>query len=226
MLSDQQIERYSRQIILPQVGGRGQETLLAASVAIIGRDDLGTVAATYLAAAGIGRLALSAAAPLAAIDGLNPDCRITALPTPLTRAVVDEVAGYDAVLICGAVSGTWQMLAAGCVAQHTPLLWGEAAGSRGLVAAVPGHCAEPPCAACVRAQATQLLSGGDAGNGLADVTAAFVGTLLATAALKMLIRAEAAPAASLLTYDASAAVIHNVALSKTPHCPACGASDA
>ena len=152
MLSDQQIERYSRQIILPQWGGRGQETLLAASIAIVGSDAISTAAAMYLAGAGVGRLALSAPAPLSALDGLNPDCRTTALPTLLTPAAADEVARCDVVLVCGAASGTWQTLNAACIAQRTPLVWGETAGSRGLVAVFAGHRPASACD-CLRAGA-------------------------------------------------------------------------
>jgi len=226
MLSDQQIERYSRQIILPQLGGRGQEALLAASIAIVGNAAISTAAAMYLAGAGVGRLALSPPAPLSVIDGLNPDCRTAALPTLLTRAVADEVAGCDVVLVCGPPSATWQTLHAACVAQHTPLLWGATAGSRGLVAVFAGHCPASACAACVRVQAAQLLSGADACDGLADATAAFIGTLLATEGLKMLIGLDAAPPASLLTYDAGAGAIDDAAFSRDPRCPTCGASDA
>jgi molybdopterin/thiamine biosynthesis adenylyltransferase len=226
MLNDQQIERYSRQIILPQLGGLGQETLLAAAVAIIGRDDLSTVAAAYLAGAGVGRLALSAAAPLAVVDGLNPDCRTSALPTLLTRAVADEVAGCDAVVVCGAASGTWQTLNAACIAQHTPLLWGETAGSHGLVAVLANHRPGSPCYSCLRAQAAQLLSGGDAGDGLADATAAFVGTVLATEAIKVLIGVDAGPAGLLLKYHAGAGGVDDLAFSRDPRCPTCGVSGA
>jgi molybdopterin/thiamine biosynthesis adenylyltransferase len=222
MLSDRQIDRYSRQIILPQLGGRGQETLLAASIAIVGSAAISTAAALYLAGAGVGRLALSAA-PLVAIDGLNPDCRTSALPTLVTRAVADEVAGCDAVLVCAVASAPWQMLNAACVAQHTPLAWGEAVGSRGVVAAFSGHRPDSLCSACVRMQAAQWLSGGEACDGLADATAAFVGTLLATEAFKMLIGLGAAPAASLLTYDAGPGAINDVAFSRDPRCRTCGA---
>lgn len=225
MLNDQQIERYSRQIILPQLGGRGQETLLAASIAIVGNDGLSTAAAMYLAGAGVGRLALSAPVPLSTIDGLNPDCRATALPTLLTQAVVDEVAGCDTVLVCGPASGIWQTLHAACAAQRTPLVWGETAGSLGLVVVLASQGPASSCNACVRTQAAQLLSGGGAYDGLADATAAFVGTLLATEALKILIGLSAAPATSLLTYDAGAGAIDEVAFSRDPRCPACGASD-
>ncbi|MFA4967083.1 MAG: ThiF family adenylyltransferase, partial [Candidatus Margulisiibacteriota bacterium] len=55
-LSDKQIERYSRQILLPQVGGKGQEKLLSAKVLIIGAGGLGSPVAAYLAGAGIGTI--------------------------------------------------------------------------------------------------------------------------------------------------------------------------
>ena len=58
MLSDPQIERYSRQIILPQVGGKGQERLLQASVLVSGDSSLQAEALLYLAAAGVGRLGI------------------------------------------------------------------------------------------------------------------------------------------------------------------------
>ena len=226
MLNDQQIERYSRQIILPQVGGRGQETLLAASIAIVGSNGLSTAAAMYLAGAGVGRLALSTPAPLSAIDGLNPDCRITALPALLTRAGADAVARCDTVLMCGPAFESWQMLNAAGVAQRTPIVWGATARARGCVAVLAGRGTEPSCHACVQTQAAQLLSGGDACDRLADATAAFVGTLLATEALKILIGLDAAPAASFLTYDAGAGVIDEVAFSRDARCRVCGVSDA
>jgi len=226
MLSEQQIERYSRQIILPQVGGRGQEALLAASIAIVGSDAISTAAATYLAGAGVGRLALSATASRSAIEGLNPDCQTSALPTPLTGAAAYEVAGGDAVLVCGAASRTWQTLNAACVARHTPLVWGETAGSHGLVAVLAGNRPQSPCDACLRAQVAQLLSASDGCGGLADATAAFVGTLLATQTLKMLIGLDTAPAGLLLAYDAGAGRIDSVAFSRDPRCPTCGAPGA
>src|SRR5437899_11749184 len=91
MLSDSQIERYSRQIILPQVGGKGQEKLLRARVLVNGSGPLQTSALLYLAAAGVGTIGviaddsctvLSAFAPdqrdtvSTALTCLNPDCTV------------------------------------------------------------------------------------------------------------------------------------------------------
>ena len=59
MLTEQQIARYSRQIILQPVGGKGQQRLLSASAAIVGRGEMATTAALYLTAAGIGEITLA-----------------------------------------------------------------------------------------------------------------------------------------------------------------------
>jgi len=82
MLSDSQVDRYSRQIVLSEIGGQGQERLLRTEVAIHGRGDAALVCASYLAGAGVGTLSLGGIEPR---DGLgdaldletrNPDCRL------------------------------------------------------------------------------------------------------------------------------------------------------
>src|SRR5262249_19963871 len=90
MLSDSQIDRYARQIVLPEIGGRGQERLLGARVAIRGSGDAALIAASYLAGAGVGSIAVDACetgTPIAlalgfgtgeiaaTITARNPDCR-------------------------------------------------------------------------------------------------------------------------------------------------------
>ena len=90
MLTDVQIDRYSRQIILPEVGGRGQERLLAARVALIGAGVMAATAARYLTGAGIGELRLSA--DLAALSDelrdLNPDVTVSAGDADASTTVV------------------------------------------------------------------------------------------------------------------------------------------
>ena len=92
-LSEIQVERYSRQIILPQVGGRGQLALLAATVAMCGSSELATTAALYLAGAGIGHLCVSPPTA-AAIEGLNPDCHVVVL-TSLLAKVAYAIRDHD-----------------------------------------------------------------------------------------------------------------------------------
>lgn len=80
MLSDPQIERYSRQILISEIGGRGQERLLASRVAIVGDDPVVPLVGAYLAAAGIG--SLSVPHPLVSeLSSLNPDCRVAEIAT-------------------------------------------------------------------------------------------------------------------------------------------------
>lgn len=121
-LSDSQIERYCRQIVLPEIGSRGQERLLDAVVSIFGEDDAALVCATYLAAAGIGRLALGNAnrrprslskedpalgldPALGALRDRNPDCQILDIPPEAPDAAIwiglipERLTAADATLV-------------------------------------------------------------------------------------------------------------------------------
>ena len=98
MLTDTQIERYSRQIILPQVGGNGQERLLQSSVAIAGAGAVAEVAALYLAGAGIGRIVLHGrgrAALRSDLLELNPDVEATVSDAPLGVVSADVLVACD-----------------------------------------------------------------------------------------------------------------------------------
>ncbi|HVO27970.1 MAG TPA: ThiF family adenylyltransferase [Candidatus Margulisiibacteriota bacterium] len=222
MLSEQQIERYSRQIILPELGGRGQEALLSARVAVVGGGMLGTMALTYLAAAGVRRL-LVAAPQLADIEGLNPDCQTTTLPAPLTEVSALEAARHcDAVLACGAAPEVCALLNAACVAQHIPLVWADTAGARGLISVLAGPHLESPCYTCVAPLLGRLLAGGSS-HAFADTTAALIGTLQATETIKILAGLSTPPMARLLTYDAAAGTADVMSVDRDPRCPTCGA---
>ena len=231
MLSDTQVERYSRQIILPQVGGRGQLALLSATVAIRGSNEMATTAALYLAAAGVGRLCVSPAT-LAAIEAVNPDCQLvledggepTAMDAVRPAAVLCAGAGPD---ICVRVN-------AACVAMHVPMIVGEAAdalgafgalGTLGWMSICAGHEPGTPCYRClsprfesVRRSDTVLALAPPLGT----VTAGFIGTLMATEAMKIMLRLRVAYAGRLVTFDALAGEIHEEPVAKDPQCAVCG----
>lgn len=213
MLTDQQIERYSRQIILPNVGGRGQEGLLSASVALVGTGELCVTAAQYLAAAGVGRLTVPAPV-LAAVEDLNPDCRAQ----PSSSAEV--VRSHDVVISAGAPLETCRAVNAACVACGTPLVWGELGGRVGQVTVFAGHRPDAPCYQCARPQPNGEVEAADV---LAGVTAALVGTLLATEALKAVLGIGRSLTGRMLVYDLRGTVVHESALSKDPLCIDCGA---
>lgn len=223
MLSDQQIERYSRQIILPQLGSRGQQRLLGASVAVVGRDDFSAAAAVYLAAAGVGKVAAPPSA-VAALAAVNPDCVCAPLPASITRTAAVEIAGTsNAVLACGACDDTCMLLNAACVAARTPLVWGQARGSIGRVAVLAGTDANAPCYTCLLAHRPQERPPDEQTAALAEATAAFSGMLQATETIKLLLGLHGTPVGRVLTYDGLAATVTTRHVARNPSCATCGA---
>jgi molybdopterin/thiamine biosynthesis adenylyltransferase len=224
MLNEQQVERYSRQIILPQLGGRGQQTLLSASVAVVGSGDMSTAAALYLAAAGIGRLTLSEPSPLSAITAMNPDCRVDPLPPSMTPGVTAELARHCSVIVASGVpSEICNTLNAACVARCTTLVWGDTVGPLGLVTVFRPDRNEFPCYTCAHKQLAQLLVTSDATDGLTEATAAFIGTLQATEAIKDLLGLDRPPTTRAMVYDAVTGTMGDVPLARDPSCRTCAA---
>lgn len=146
MLSDTQIERYSRQILIPEFGGAGQERLLAGCVVVRGATVAAETAATYLAAAGVGQL-MVAAALVPNLYDLNPDTTLTSLPE-----VADDAAWHMLPQRCRVVVWTgvrpvelaalhaWVQLGGRLV------VWGDDDGSYALLAAA-GQVAASWCSA-------------------------------------------------------------------------------
>jgi molybdopterin/thiamine biosynthesis adenylyltransferase len=221
MLTDAQIERYSRQIIIPLIGGRGQEKLLAASAAIVGAGELGNTAAVYLAAAGVGRLGVPEPA-VASIQALNPDCGGAALGTPRTPAAAMAIAGdHDVVISAGASAETDLAVAAACLTQRKPLVWARAIGSIGQVTTFDGSQPWAPCYRCVRRQLA-LESYTTAVPALAAVTARFVGCVVAMETIKVVLGVGAPLVGRVLVHDALSAEVREVQVTRDPHCTACG----
>ena len=159
MLEDTQIERYSRQIILPQVGGKGQEKLLRSRVYVDGDGLLAAAALLYLAAAGVGTIgaARSKAAPLfsalaePSLGRLNPDCTLVTHPDePGENAPPPP--HYDLILATtDTLHDRWH-------AQHKPFVWGaiNAAGARLFLSR--GDRAGRPCLRCLFSLAWRAVS--------------------------------------------------------------------
>lgn len=199
MLTDSQIERYSRQIVLPEVGGRGQERLLAAHAAIVGRDEAALFCAAYLAAAGVGRLCLDGLdprAPLATVLALrtrNTDCAIDFAPaersdvTILVGEVVPASAATSGVLVWGCDT------AGGIVAARFPK-------GRG-------------CIACLAALAP-------AGDGRSP-SAQLLGTLLALLGLRALLEIDRDDPPELLRFAGDGLSLTTMPFSSRPGCPSC-----
>jgi molybdopterin/thiamine biosynthesis adenylyltransferase len=249
MLSNEQIERYSRQIILPQVGGRGQERLLGAAVAIVGADAMGCAAALYLAGAGVGKLTIiddrrikcsdaiagvlhgrgdvgrnRAAAAVAELDGLNPDCRITAVATPVSAAPARTVArDHDSVIDACGIPEVSLSLNAACLSHRKPLIWGSVTGTLGALAIFAGPWPHASCYHCYRDSPRSTPTTDDSAGAVGALAAVFIGALQAAEAIKIILGIETIVAGGLLLCNAEDMTVREVTPSRNPHCQSCGA---
>ncbi len=249
MLSNEQIERYSRQIILPQVGGRGQERLLGAAVAIVGADVMGCAAALYLAGAGVGKLTIiddrriergaaiaavlhgrgdigrnRAAAAAAELDGLNPDCRITAVATPVSAAPAPALArDHDIVIDAYGIPEVSLSLNTACLGHRKPLIWGSVTGTLGEIAIFAGPWPHASCYRCYRdsPRSTPMTDG--SARAVEALAADFIGALQAAEAIKIILGIETIGAGALLLCNAEDMTVREITPSRNPHCPSCGA---
>ena len=232
MLEDAQIERYSRQIILPQVGGKGQEKLLRSQVYVDGDGLLAAAALFYLVAAGVGTIgvARAKAAPIFSVLAerplgpdeqpvahtlrhLNPDCTIV---THLDEDA-QSLHHYDLIL------ATTDALHDGWYAQHKPFVWGAASGEGARLFVSRGDRADRPCLRCLLGKEETFPA--SAGQGrtrfLFSPYAFFLGTQLVTEALKIILQPEAGRPPKLLAYTFPAFHCTEQTVEKDPHCPVC-----
>lgn len=194
-LDDERIERYSRQLILQEVGPRGQERLLASRVAVVGTDVAAGRVVAYLAAAGVGAIAADPALH-SIVDPEQRDCTLASLG--------EAPRALDAVVVSGAtVAATADTLAA----------WRDRATVRIWIAG--GHAGgAPPCPRCA-------LAGRDphaVGSPLAELRDATLGTVVATEVVKALLAIGTPLAGRLLAYDPAVATIENLAVTARPDC--------
>ena len=196
MLSDQQIERYSRQIILPQVGGGGQKRLLQASVLVSGESSLQAGALLYLAAAGVGRLGIYGIKELSTVAALSPEPSASALP-PRCRGLILIARSLFTTI---ALSETMPTSNPSCPAirpRHcrtgyelhvastrcAAIRRGQVSPTIGWLAVYRGYEENLPCLFCE----TRPPSEATANGGVDKFMGPFIGTVLATEAIKVIL---------------------------------------
>jgi len=176
-LTEAQIERYARQILLPEIGGRGQTRLLAAHVALAGAGEAATAAAVLLGRAGVGRLdLLGQEGPL---PELGPDCRVRRLGLDDAIGVEPEV---DVLVDLVGDAGRTATLGRRVQAAARPVVVGVLAGARAAVATLVGR----PCVACLP-RPLLALERADLSGPLAAPTALAAGALAASETLALLL---------------------------------------
>lgn len=246
-MDDEQLLRYSRQILLPQFGIEGQERLRTATVLIIGAGGLGSPVALYLAAAGVGRLviadhdrvdlsnlqrqivhttsrigALKVDSARAALADLNPDVHLMPMPLRLEGALLrEQVEGADVVVDGSDNFATRFAVNAACVAARRPLVSGAAIRWEGQVS-VFGARPGDPCYRCLYGVGGEI-EDTCSRNGILAPVAGIVGTIQATEALKLIAGVGTPLAGRLLLIDALQMSFRTMTLTRDPACPVCGA---
>ncbi len=246
-LTEEQVLRYSRHILLPEVGGTGQSRLLSSSVLVIGAGGLGSPVALYLAAAGVGhiglvdmdqvdlsnlqrqvihrtadvgRMKVSSARDKIAL--LNSDVRVTEYPFPLMADNAAEIAGQYDVLVDGTDNFAAKFLINDlAILTDRPLVHAGILRFVGQVLTIL-----PRKGACYRCLFREPPPVGAVPTcseaGVLGVIAGVIGTIQATEVLKILLKRGDLLVDRLLTYDALPVSFRNVKVRRNPQCPVCG----
>jgi len=244
-MNDDQLLRYSRQIMLPDVDLEGQEKLLNARVLIVGLGGLGSPVAMYLAAAGVGKLILAdfdevdlsnlqrqiihnnarighnkAQSAAQTLRALNPEIEINCVDTKLDASTLKElVASVDVVADCTDNFAIRFALNAACVAAKVPLVSGAAIRLEGQVA-IFDSANNSPCYRCLYEENDDDLS--CAANGVLAPLVGVVGSMQALETIKLIVGFGTNLAGRLLIFDARHSQWRELKLPRDPDCPVCG----
>lgn len=249
-LSNEEVERYSRHLLIPEIGEAGQAALGAASVLIVGAGGLGSPAALYLAAAGVGTLGIADAdvvdlsnlqrqilhttadigkpktdSARETIAGINPNVRVLTFPERLDSGnAMGVLAGFDVVLDGTDNFPTRYLINDACVLLGKPNVYGSVFRFEGQVsvfAANPGG----PCYRCLYPEPPPPgLVQSCAEGGVLGVLPGIVGSLQALAAINIITGQERSLAGRLLVFDGLSMKLTELTVRKNPDCPVCGAN--
>ena len=247
-LEPDQRERYSRHVLIPEVGEAGQLKLLETSMLLIGAGGLGSPAALYLAAAGVGRLGIvdddvvdesnlqrqvlhstarlgepKARSAKRTLEELNPDVEVVTFEERLTSDNVDAILeqGWD-VIVDGADNfPTRYLLNDASVWHGIPVVHGSIFRFEGQATVFKPH--EGPCYRCLFPQPPPPeLAPSCAEGGVLGVLPGVIGSLQANEALKLALGIGDPLVGRLLLFDALSASFTEVAIRRDPECPVCG----
>lgn len=244
-MNDNQLLRYSRQIMLPDIDIEGQEKLLAARVLVVGLGGLGSPVAMYLAAAGVGHLLLAdfdkvdlsnlqrqiihstekintnkAQSAASTLRELNPDIEITTIEKLLDEEALKHwISQVDLVVDCTDNFQTRFAINRMCVQTKVPLVSGAAIRLEGQVAVFDPRKNNSPCYACLFEETSDDLS--CAANGVLAPLVGVIGSLQAIEAIKLLVGFGTNLAGRLLLFDARHMQWREISLRKDRQCAVC-----
>ncbi len=247
-LSSDQRARYSRHLLIPEVGEEGQQRLLDARVLLVGAGGLGSPASLYLAAAGVGTLGIvdadivdesnlqrqvvhsteslgeaKVASAKRTIEALNPDVKVVPFQERLTSDNVDRILaqGWDVILDGADNFPTRYLVNDASVWSGIPVVHGSIFRFEGQVTVFhPGH---GPCYRCLFPQPPPPeLAPSCAEGGVLGVLPGIIGSIQASETLKLLLDRGDSLAGRLLRFDALSTTLDEVSVKRNPDCPVCG----
>ena len=247
-MNDQQLLRYSRHILLDQIGIEGQERLLSSRALIVGAGGLGCPAALYMAAAGVGTLVIAdddavdltnlqrqvlhreVSVGQAKVESarrslleINPGIDVIALRQRLEReALMTEVTAADVVLDCSDNFATRHAINRACVAARTPLVSGAAIRFDGQISVFDSRDADSPCYHCLFPENGESDEVRCAVMGVFAPLTGIIGSVQAAEALKLLAQTGRSLAGRLLLLDSLGMEWRSIALPRDPACEVCG----
>ncbi len=246
-MNDEQLLRYSRHILLDELGIEGQEKLLAAHAVVIGAGGLGSPVALYLASAGVGHITLidhdsvdatnlqrqiahnlervgqpKAESARTAMQAINPEVRIDALVQRADDALLAALLPTaQVVLDCSDNFATRHLVNRACVRHGVPLVSGAAIRFDGQLSVYDPRAASSPCYACVFPETDDLEETRCATMGVFAPLVGIIGTLQAAEALKILCGMGSQLVGKLVMLDGRGMDFHRIGLGRNPDCPVC-----
>jgi molybdopterin/thiamine biosynthesis adenylyltransferase len=248
-MNDAQLLRYSRHLLLNELGIDGQEKLLASHALIVGAGGLGSPVSLYLGSAGVGQITVvdddlvdatnlqrqiahtvdrvglfKAVSVRTAIAQINPDVTVTPITQRADAALLDNlVAQADVVLDCCDNFETRQAVNRACVAHRKPLVSGAAIRMDGQVSVFDITQPETPCYACIFPPEQAPEEARCATMGVFAPLVGIIGTVQAAEALKILSGMGSHMAGRLLMLDGRELSWTDIRMQRNPDCPVCAA---
>lgn len=246
-MNDDQLLRYSRHILLDELGIEGQQALLQSHALVIGAGGLGSPVVMYLGTAGVGRITLvdhdtvdltnlqrqiahklasvgtpKAESAQASVAAINPDVHVQPVLHRADAAWLDQaVAQADVVLDCSDNFKTRQAVNAACVAHRKPLVAGAAIGFDGQISVYDTRQPDAPCYACLFPPEATVADAQCATMGVFAPLVGIIGTMQAAEALKLLTGVGRSLAGRLQMLDARNMEWTEIKLARQADCPVC-----
>jgi len=248
-LTDDQLDRYARQIVLREVGGEGQRKLLAAKVVVIGAGGIGSPAIQYLAAAGVGSLTIidddcielsnlhrqvlygtadiglpKARQAERAVEALNSDVAVNFSPSRIDASNAQHfLDGADVVIDGSDNFGTRLVVADAALALRVPLVSAAVSEFEGQLGVYRGWEPDKPCYRCLVGADPERPARSCADVGVLGAAAGVMGSLAAMEAIRLITGFGEDSAGKLLLMEGLSLRFRTVSMRKDPGCPACAA---